>query len=407
MSRVDVVVVGAGILGLAAARELLRRDSGRRVTVIEREERIAAHQTSHTSGVIHAGIYYEPGSLKARLCVKGAAELKSYCAERKIPVREDGKLIVAADRSELPALEELERRGRANRVPGLRRVGSDEIAEIEPAAAGVAALHSPGTAVVSFERVAAALAEDVRAAGGEVRTGVEVRSLKPRAGDDGATVRCRTADGPEEIAAELVVACAGSWSDRLARRAGASADPRVVPFRGAYLRLAGAAPRIRGSVYPVPDPALPFLGAHLTRTIGGDVLLGPTALLVGARDAYSARRIRPRDLASTLTWPGAWRLAARHRRAAITEIRHALSRASLARDAARLIPELEPGHLLPGPAGVRAQALGRDGRLVDDFVIHRTPGGLHVRNAPSPAATSCLALARVIADAAVGHDSLG
>ncbi|HEY7151557.1 MAG TPA: L-2-hydroxyglutarate oxidase [Solirubrobacterales bacterium] len=389
----DFAVIGGGILGLAVGRELLERHPGARLCVLEREDRLAAHQTSHSSGVIHAGIYYAPGSLKARLCVEGARLLYAYCDEHGIEARRNGKLIVAAGQSELPGLDELERRGLANQVPGLRRVGSEEIAEIEPHARGIAALHSPETGVVDFAQVAAAFAADVEAAGGAVITGCGVRGLVPR----GEAVAVEHDMGTTE--AGFAISCAGAWSDRLAVAAGAPAEPRIVPFRGAYLRLRPEGrDLVRASIYPVPDPDLPFLGGHLTRGIDGEVLLGPSALLVGARDAYRLSRVRGHDLASTLTWPGTWRLVGRFWRTGLTELRHAASRRAVVADLRRFVPELEPADVQPAFSGIRAQALNRDGRLVDDFVLHRTEHALHVRNAPSPAATSSLALAKLICD---------
>jgi L-2-hydroxyglutarate oxidase len=391
----DFVVIGGGILGLAVARELLARHPGASLCVLEREERLAAHQTSHSSGVIHAGIYYAPGSLKARLCVEGARLLYGYCDERGIETRRNGKLIIATEEDELDRLDELERRGRANEVPGLRRVGSDEIAEIEPHARGVGALHSPATGVVDFAAVASAFAKDVDAAGGFVVTGVQVHSLTPR----GGAIGVRHERGTTEAA--LVVSCAGAWSDRLAVAAGAPEEPRIVPFRGGYLRLRPERRElVRASIYPVPNPELPFLGGHLTRGIDGEVLLGPSALMVAARDAYRLGRVRWRDLASNLAWPGTWRLVRRFWRTGLTELRHATSRRAFVADLRRFVPDLDAADVLPGLLGIRAQALDRDGRLVDDFVVHRTDHALHVRNAPSPAATSSLALAKLIADEA-------
>ena len=391
----DFVVIGGGILGLATARELLARHPDASLCVLEREDRLGAHQTTHSSGVIHAGIYYAPGSLKARLCVEGARLLYTYCDERGIEARRDGKLIVAADESELDGLAELERRGRENGVPGLRRIEAGEIAEIEPHARGIAALHSPNTGVVDFGRIASAYAADVEAAGGVVVTGCGVRRLAP----SGTTLTVEHECGFTE--AGFVVACAGAWSDRLAVAAGAPAEPRIVPFRGGYLRLRPERSElVRASIYPVPDPELPFLGGHLTRTIDGEVLLGPSALMVGARDAYRPGRIRARDLASNLSWPGTWRLAGRFWRTGLGELRQAASRRAFVGELRRFVPELEAGDVLPGPSGIRAPALDRGGRLVDDFVVHRTERALHVRNAPSPAATSSLALARLIADEA-------
>lgn len=389
----DLAVVGGGILGMAVARELLARNPGARLCVLEGAERIGSHQTGHSSGVVHAGIYYEPGSLKAKLCVEGSRALYAYCDERGIPYEKSGKLIVAVDESELGRLDELERRGRANRVPELRRLGGEEIAAIEPGARGVAALHSPQTGIVDFVAVAEAYADDVRRAGGTVHLGA------PVAGAAQAPGRIVLRHPGGTTAASAAVFCAGLWADRLAVACGAPKDPRIVPFRGGYLQLpATAAAAVRASVYPVPDPDLPFLGAHLTRTIDGRVLIGPSALMAPARDAYRLSTVRPRDLAQTFAWPGTWRLAARHWRAGLMEMRHAASRRAFVAAAARLVPELRGVRAEAGPAGIRAQALGRDGRLVDDFVVHRTERAIHVRNAPSPAATSSLALAGLIAD---------
>jgi 2-hydroxyglutarate dehydrogenase len=391
----DLVVVGAGIVGLAVARELALRHDGIRIAVLEREPAIGAHQTSHSSGVIHSGIYYEPGSLKARLCVAGARELYEYCDRRGIAARRTGKLIVATDAVELGRLDELERRGNANGVPGLRRLAAAELSEVEPHVRGVAGLHSPATGVVDFGRVAGAFAEDLAAHSATVITGCGVSAIE----DAGRVATVHHAAGITR--ARAVVVCAGAWADRLARSAGAEPEPRIVPFRGAYLRLRpDRSDLVRASIYPVPDPDLPFLGAHLTRGPDGSVLLGPSALIAGARDAYSLGRIRAGDLRETLAWPGAWRLARRSWRAGLTEIRHAVSSRAFVAAAQRMVPELRPRDFVAGPVGVRAQALGRDGTLVDDFVVSRTGRALHVRNAPSPAATASLPLARLIADQA-------
>jgi 2-hydroxyglutarate dehydrogenase len=391
----DLAVVGAGILGLATARELLRRHPGMSVQVLEREGAIAAHQTGHNSGVIHQGVYYQPGSLKARLCVAGARELYEYCDQRGIPAERCGKLIVATAEDELPRLDELERRGTANGVPGLRRVGPDELRAIEPHARGVAALHSPETGIVDYARVAGAYADDVEAAGGTITTNCGITGIHPGSG------RLRLVHAQGETHARHAVFCAGGWSDRLAVLAGGSPDPRIVPFRGAYRRLrAEKRSLVRGMIYPVPDPELPFLGVHLTKRIGGEVLIGPSALLAPARDAYGLLRLAPDDLRSTLTWPGTYRMARRFWRTGIDELRHLLPGGSFVAEAARFVPELRAADVTGGFAGVRAQAVGRDGRLVDDFVFSHTERALHVRNAPSPGATSSLAIARHIADEA-------
>jgi (S)-2-hydroxyglutarate dehydrogenase len=391
----DLVVVGAGIVGLAVARELAHRHPDATLVVLEREPWIASHQTGHSSGVIHAGIYYRPGSLKARLCVAGARELYGYCEQRGIPAERTGKVIVATDPRELPRLDELERRGTANEVPGLRRIGPDELREVEPHVRGIAALHSPATGLVDFAEVARSLADEVAEAGGTIATRCAVREISTPDG------RIAFRHDLGETSATAAVLCAGAWSDRLAVAAGDSPDPRMVPFRGAYMTLRPERrDLVRTSVYPVPDPDLPFLGIHLTRGLDGKVHLGPSALIAGARDAYRPTRVHLGEVAATLAWPGTWRLARRHWRTALAELRRAASRRAFASEAARFVPELRPGDLVPGQAGVRGQAVGRDGTLLDDFVVSRTERALHVRNAPSPAATSCLALARLIADRA-------
>jgi L-2-hydroxyglutarate oxidase len=390
--RCDVAVVGAGILGLAAARELTRRHPHLEIAVLEREPHIATHQTGHNSGVVHAGIYYAPGSLKAKLCVAGARELYELCEERGIKHERCGKVIVATDETELPALDELERRGRANGVPGLERVDAAGLRELEPHTTGVAALHSPNTGIVDFPGVARALADDVTKAGGTVTTGCEVTALS----DSDRETTLTHSKG--ETRARGVVACAGAWADRLAAKAGAPPDPRIVPFRGAYLRLTPDRTNlVRGLIYPVPDPRLPFLGVHLTRHVDGSVLVGPTALLSPSRGTQQSKA---RDVADSLRWPGTWRMARRFWRTGIDELGYAASRRRLVHAAQRFVPELEPKDVEPAFAGIRAQALGRDGALVDDFVFSLTGRALHVRNAPSPGATSALAIARVIADKA-------
>ncbi len=393
-SSCDICVVGAGIVGVATARELKRRHRDAAVVVLEREAEPALHQSGHSSGVIHAGIYYAPGSLKAHLCVEGARRLYDYCEERGIEARRDGKVIVATCDDEVPRLDELERRGIANGVPGLRRIGAEELREIEPHAGGIAALHSPATGVVDYRAVTAALAGDLRAAGGTIATGCEVRGLTPR----GDSMTIDHSDGRTE--AGRVVLCAGPWADRLAVAAGADPDPRVVPFRGAYLRLKPERSHlVRANIYPVPDPELPFLGMHLTRDPQGTVLLGPTALFVGARDAYRLRRVVPRDLAESLLWPGTRRMMRQFWRTGLAELGHAVSIRSFVAECRRYLPELEAGDVeRSSHSGVRAQAIARDGSLIDDFVVSETEHAVHVRNAPSPAATSSLALAELIAD---------
>jgi 2-hydroxyglutarate dehydrogenase len=391
----DLAIVGAGIVGLATARELQRRRPDARVVVLEREDRVGVHQTGSNSGVAHAGIYYTPGSLKAKLCVEGIRRMYDFCDEHGVAYERCGKVIVALDRSELDRLDELERRGRANGVPGLRRIGADELRELEPHAAGIEALHSPQTGIVDFGGVARALAGQVEAGGGVVATSCGVSGFERTNG------RTRITHARGETRARQVIVCAGAWSDRLAVAAGADPDPRIVPFRGGYLTLrADKRHLVRSLIYPVPDPELPFLGVHLTKRVDGEILLGPTALVVGALDAYRLSRLRARDLRATLGWPGSWKMMRRFWKTGISELRMAASRRAFVAACARYVPELEVGDVTDGPAGIRAQAVGRDGSLVDDFVFSEAEGALFVRNAPSPAATSSLAIADHIADRA-------
>jgi L-2-hydroxyglutarate oxidase len=400
--RYDLAVVGAGIVGLAVAREFLRRRPGASLIVIDKQDRVGYHQTGHNSGVIHSGVYYKPGSLKARLCVEGAALMQEFCDAHAIAHERCGKLIVALREDELPRLAELEARGRANGVAGLRRVAGGEITDIEPECRGLAALHSPATGIVDYGAVARALESELRGQGVAFALGTAITAVRREEGatggaTGGATVLAH-AGGSYRAAASIL--CAGLWSDRLAVSAGASPDPRIVPFRGAYLRLSGGqAPVVRGMVYPVPDPDLPFLGVHVTRHIDGHVMLGPTAMLVGARDAYAVAAVRPRDLLSTLSWPGTWVVARKFWRTGLHELHMAGSRAAFVRACAQYVPAIESLRIDPvASSGVRAQAVGRDGELLDDFAISQTPGATHVRNAPSPAATSSLALARELVD---------
>ncbi|WP_235734925.1 L-2-hydroxyglutarate oxidase [Nocardioides alcanivorans] len=336
----DVAVVGAGIVGLAVAREVLRRRPGARVVVVEQEADVAAHQTGHNSGVVHGGIYYQPGSLKAQLCVEGARLMYDYCAEHGVAHERSGKLIVARHAGELGRLDELYRRGLANQTPGLRRVDADQVREIEPHAVGVAALHAPDTGIVDFAEVARAIRRELEVEGVDLRFDEQVLAIDETGG---------LTTGRGRIRARRVIACAGLWADRLARAAGADANPRIVPFRGGYLALRPTPePIVRGMIYPVPDPELPFLGVHLTRHLGGEVSLGPTALLVAARDAYALGRVRGRDLWESLTWPGTWRVARRHWRAGAGELLTAVSRRRFVAMAAEYVPGLTTADLAPG-----------------------------------------------------------
>lgn len=388
----DVGVVGAGIVGLTLARALTRADPSGTVTVLEKEPGAGRHQTGHNSGVVHAGLYYKPGSLKARLCSRGRGMMREYCSEKGIPFDETGKLVVAVDEGEVPGLREIERRATANGVPDLRWTSPREMAEIEPHVRGVAALHSPHTAVVDFRQVAGAVADDVRAAGGVVRFGAEVRGVRRVRG------KIAVLAGREVLRFDRLVICAGLQGDRVARAAGDRADPRIVPFLGMYYRLVPQRRNlVRSLIYPVPDARFPFLGVHLTRTVHGEVLVGPNAVLGLAREAYRATGIRLSDMASTLGWPGFYRLAGRYWRAGIVEMIGAASRRAFLSAAQRYVPELGERDIDRAPMGVRAQAVDRGGNLVDDFALSEFSDVIAVRNAPSPAATSSFAIAEYLA----------
>jgi L-2-hydroxyglutarate oxidase len=392
--RADVVLVGAGILGLAVARELLSRRPGLRLTVLEKEDAIAQHQTGHNSGVIHSGIYYAPGSLKAELCVEGSRLMYEFCAEKGIPTDRCGKVIVAANEAELPRLEELKRRGEANGVRGLEEIGPERLAELEPNVVGVRALHSPETGIVDFRLVAKALAEEVRGRGGSILTGHAVEHIAST--PDGAGVR--TSRG--EFHARRLVTCAGLQSDRLAVMTGAPPSPRIVPFRGTYYALSERAQSlVNGLVYPVPDPTFPFLGVHFTKQISGEVWAGPNAVLAFAREGYRRRDFRRRDLWQTLSYRGFRRMARRYWRTGLAEAWGEVSKRAFVRAMRKQVPAVRLEDLGARHAGVRAQAVAEDGTLLDDFWLDEAPNVTHIRNAPSPAATSSLALARRIADA--------
>ncbi len=390
--RYDVVVVGAGIVGLAIACRLLTERPDLRLLVLEKEDRVAAHQSSHNSGVIHMGMYYETGSMRARLCVEGAGLMTEYCSERGIPFDLCGKVIVASASEQLDRLAEIGRRGAANGVPELELVSRERLAEIEPDVEGIAALYSPRTGVVDYPTVAGALAEDVQALGGSIALGAEVVGLATSERD---TVVETTAGA---YASGFVVSCAGLHSDRLAQLAGAASTPKIVPFRGRYYRLAdAAAARFNGLVYPVPEPHLPFfLGVHFTKKVDGSVWAGPTAVLAFAREGYRARDVRVGELLESLAYPGFRALMRRAWRQALNELNYELRPKTLVRDLRALTPWLADDHLLAAHSGVRAQALTLDGSFVDDFWFDRAPRMLHVRNAPSPAATSSLAIARYV-----------
>lgn len=389
----SIGIVGGGIVGLAVARELTRRRPGLQVLVLEKEDRVGAHQTGHNSGVVHAGIYYRPGSLKAQLCTRGRDLLREYCAEHRLPYDECGKVVVAVDAEERGRFDALERTARENGVPGLTRLDPSGLAEVEPHAAGFAALHSPRTAITDYVAVAQQLARDVEASGGRVLVATEVTGITRHAG------RVRLAAGETSYDVDRVVLCGGLQSDRLARLAGQDAAPRIIPFRGEYLAVAAAKQDlVRGMVYPVPDPRYPFLGVHFTRRVTGALEVGPNAVMAPHRDAYRRSSVRLADVASTATWPGFWRMAAAHWRTGVSEVRGSLSVRSYLRAAERYVPEIGPGDVVRAGFGIRAQAVDRDGTLVDDFRITHAGGVTSVRNAPSPAATSSLAIAEHVVD---------
>jgi (S)-2-hydroxyglutarate dehydrogenase len=384
-----VVIVGGGILGLATARLVANEVPDADVQVFEKEHGLAQHQTSHNSGVVHAGLYYAPGSLKARLCVRGVSLLKAFCLEHGVRYDECGKLVIATDEREMTRFDALEERARANGVPGLRRFGETELRAIEPRASGIAALHSPATAIVDFGEVARAMADDARASGARINTGLEASRVLGA----GREAEIELADGTV-IRADRAIVCAGLHTDRLARTSGQPAEPRIMPFRGEYWQLrAERRDLVRGLIYPVPDPTLPFLGIHLTRKIDGSVLIGPNAILASAREGYRRTAFVARDVWDTLGWPGAPRLFRRYWRVGVAEIYRTLSKRAFIREAQRYVPQLQASDASRAPPGVRAQAVDRDGTLVDDFRLATDGPVLWVRNAPSPAATSSLAIA--------------
>lgn len=396
--ELPVGIIGGGIVGLAIGRELVRRNPGMSVHVFEKEADVAAHQTGHNSGVVHAGIYYKPGSLKAQLCTRGRGLLHEFCTDRQIPYQECGKLVVAVDPSELGRLDALERTARENGVPGLTRVEGDDITDIEPHAAGLVALHSPATAITDYVAVARAFARDIEAAGGAISCSTEVTSVERR--HDAVVVT--TSTGTHRVG--RLVVCAGLHADRVSQPVDGEAAPRIIPFRGEYMLVKpDKRDLVRGLIYPVPDPRYPFLGVHFTRRVTGDVEVGPNAVLALRREGYRRRDVGLRDLRDIVGWPGFWKMARQHWRTGVTEVRGSLSARAYMRAASRYVPEIGHADVERAGAGVRAQAVDRDGSLVDDFRINEVDGIVTVRNAPSPAATSSLAIAEYVLD----HTSLG
>lgn len=388
----DVVVVGGGLVGLGTAWQLLRARPGLRLAVLEKESGWARHQSGHNSGVLHAGLYYKPGSEKARLSVRGLQEMVAFCREHGIAHETCGKIVVATTEAELPRLELLWQRGHANGLTGLRKLAAAQIREVEPHAAGLAAIHVPQEGIVDYPAVAAKLAELCAAQGAEMRLATRVLAMRRNA--NGWTL----ATNAGEITAKFVVTCGGLHSDRLVRAAGLQPKVKIVPFRGEYYLLKPERQRlVRNLIYPVPDPQFPFLGVHFTRMIHGGVEAGPNAVLALAREGYRWTDIHPGDAAESLAYPGLWRFLKKYPSMCGYEVRRSLSRAEFCRSLQKLVPEIRSEDLLPGGAGVRAQAMTRDGALVEDFAFEQAPGILHVVNAPSPAATASLAIGAAIA----------
>jgi (S)-2-hydroxyglutarate dehydrogenase len=398
MERYDVAVVGGGLIGLATALRLLEQRPGLGLVVLEKEPQLAMHQSGRNSGVIHAGLYYAPGSLKAQLSREGMTLVRRFADEHGIPYENCGKLVIALDESELGRLEALKQRGIANGLRGLRELGPEEIRELEPNAVGIRALHVPETGIIDFRRVALAYAEEVRRRGGEIVLASRVDAIERR--DGGHALRLSRGD---EVHARGVVGCAGLYSDRLAALTGrAPRRYRIVPFRGDYYTLKPEARGlVRGLIYPVPDPAFPFLGVHFTRRIDGEVWAGPNAVPALAREGYTRWRVNPRDLAGTVTFRGFRRLARAYARTGAAEIWRDFVKPAFVADMRRYVPAIEARHVTFGPSGVRAQCLAEDGTLVDDFLLEEGDGLLHVLNAPSPGATASLAIGGTLAAKAI------
>jgi L-2-hydroxyglutarate oxidase len=396
----DVAIVGGGIVGLATARALSERHPRASVVILEKEAQLASHQTGHNSGVIHAGIYYRPGTYKAKLCVDGVRLLTAFCDTNGIAYERCGKVIVATSEAELPRLQMLYERGIANGIAGLEMLTAEQLRAIEPHARAVRALHSPTTAIVDFKEVARVLAEQLAAAGVRIVTGARVRAIVP---DDG---RLRIETNAAEVAARHLINCGGLHADEIARSMGVRPDVRIIPFRGEYYVLRPQQRVVNGLIYPVPDPEFPFLGVHFTKRIGGEIEAGPNAVLAFAREGYRFGTVNPRELVGIVTYRGFWAMAARYWRTGAYEMYRSLSKRAFLRALQRLVPELRAEDMAPGGSGVRAQAVSSDGSLVDDFKIVVTGGAIHVLNAPSPAATASLAIGHHIAGLADRHFDL-
>jgi L-2-hydroxyglutarate oxidase len=403
VSASSYAVVGGGILGAAVARQLQVSDPDADVTVWEKEDRLAAHQTGRNSGVVHAGLYYEPGSLKATLCRRGVGLLRDFCDEHDIAYDACGKVLVALDDVEEGRLDAIEAKAHANGVPGIRRLSGGELREIEPHVRGIAGLHSPSTAIVDFPGVTRRLGELVEEHGGTVRLSTELTDI--RQDGTGVVLTGRTPTGPVEGRFDRVVLCTGLWADHTAAKAGDTSEPQVVPFRGEYLLLRPERRSlVNGLVYPVPDPRYPFLGVHLTPRVDGEVMVGPNAVLALAREGYDWRTVSARDLREVVAYDGFRRFARQHWRTGVMEMAGSLSRRRFVAAARRYVPELRLEDVVDGPSGIRAQALERNGSLVDDFRITTRDRVTALRNAPSPAATSSLAIAEHVVDVVLGRE---
>ena len=395
-TQFDVLVVGAGIVGLATAMELTRRRPDLQVGIVDKEKQVAAHQTGNNSGVIHAGIYYQPGSLKASMSVEGMNSMIDFCEKHSLPYELCGKVVVALSADELPRLEDLYQRGTANGVPGLRKMSEEEIKEHEPHSAGIAGLWSPRTGIVDYKAVSRKYAEIVQEAGAELRFNTQVISIEQRS--DGLAVQTTQGD----IQAHYLVNCAGLQSDRVARMTGSTLGLRIVPFRGEYYELAPASQHlVRGLIYPVPDPTFPFLGVHFTKKISGSVEAGPNAVLAFAREGYRKSAFDLRHVLGLITFPGMWSLAAKYWRMGLGEMYRSWNKRAFVKALQKLVPEIKTEDLKPGGAGIRAQAMDRKGNLLSDFAFIEAPKAIHVLNAPSPAATASIPIGRMIADKAL------
>jgi len=392
MKQKSVAVIGGGIVGLATAWRLGQKLPEARVTVLEKEDAVGKHQSGNNSGVLHSGLYYKPGSLKARLAVSGIRQMVAFCQEHGVPHEICGKLVVATSQEELPRLEALHERGRQNGLDGLALLGQDEMREIEPHAGGLAALRVPQEGIVDYGKVCEALVAEITKPGGRVVTGAKVQKLRPASGG-------WVADTPKgEFACDLLVNCAGLHSDRVSQLAGERRQARIVPFRGEYYKIRQDRQHlVRNLIYPVPDPSFPFLGVHFTRLIHGGIEAGPNAVLAFAREGYRKTDVNLRDLFDALTYRGLWRFLARHPKMSWAELRRSFSKRLFSESLQRLVPEIQVADLETGGAGVRAQALTPDGELLQDFLIIARPNALHVLNAPSPGATAALAIGDYIA----------